>query len=140
MDEIDLLKEELEHFRSEREKVRRMLGEIGGTHRRTRDLAINVLFLALVILSFAFELARDIFHLGLAWFPPNVSLSLAILLVSLKIIWMISVQARIDHFQFWILNSIEFRLNQISRKLDGLEGRLPGARQKDSVAEGGSGA
>jgi len=36
--------------------------------------------------------------------------------VSIKIIWMIHQQQKIDHFQFWILNSIEFRLNEIVRR------------------------
>ena len=45
----------------------------------------------------------------------------AVLLVSVKIIWMIHRQAKIDHFQFWILNSIEFQMTMISRRLTSLE-------------------
>jgi hypothetical protein len=50
--------------------------------------------------------------------PTLLSLELGVLLVSLKIVWMIHKQSRVEHFQFWILHSIEFRLNELSRKLD----------------------
>ena len=49
--------------------------------------------------------------------------STALLLVSLKIIWMIHRQSRIDHFQFWILNSIDFQINSIAKRLGALESR-----------------
>jgi len=31
---------------------------------------------------------------------------------------------KMDHFQFWILNSIEFRINSLSGKVNLLEKRL----------------
>jgi len=30
----------------------------------------------------------------------------------------------VEHFQFWILNSIEFRLNDISRRIEGIEKKV----------------
>jgi hypothetical protein len=53
--------------------------------------------------------------------PPLFSIELGVLLVSVKIIWMIHKQARVEHFQFWILNSIEFRLNEITKSVRRLE-------------------
>jgi hypothetical protein len=53
--------------------------------------------------------------------PPLFSLELGVLLVSVKIIWMIHKQAKVEHFQFWILNSIEFRLNEITKSVRRLE-------------------
>ena len=44
-------------------------------------------------------------------------LEVAVLLVSLKIIWMIHKQSKVDHFQFWILNSIEFQMNMLTRRI-----------------------
>jgi hypothetical protein len=44
--------------------------------------------------------------------------------VSLKIIWMIYKQTKVEHFQFWILNSIEFRLNNVSKQLNDIEEKL----------------
>ena len=53
-------------------------------------------------------------------------LLIGVLLVSVKIIWMIHKQTKVEHFQFWILNSIEFRLNAISKKLTQMEKRDSG--------------
>jgi len=50
-----------------------------------------------------------------------MSMELALLLVSLKIIWMIHRQSKVDHFQFWVLNSIEFQINIMSKRLKDLE-------------------
>ncbi len=41
--------------------------------------------------------------------------------------WMIHKQARVEHFQFWILNSIEFRLNDVSKKLSRIEEQMGSA-------------
>ena len=56
--------------------------------------------------------------------PPLFSIELGILLVSVKIIWMIHKQTKVEHFQFWILNTIEFRLNEISKKISAIEKHL----------------
>jgi hypothetical protein len=48
------------------------------------------------------------------------------LMVSLKIIWMMHKQSKVEHFQFWILNSIDFRLNDISKEIRQLRDRLKG--------------
>jgi len=43
------------------------------------------------------------------------------LLVSIKIIWMMHKSTKVEHFQFWILNSIEFRLNDVAKQVRQLE-------------------
>jgi hypothetical protein len=53
-------------------------------------------------------------------------MELVLLLVSLKIIWMIHRQTKVDHFQFWVLNSIEFQINMMSKRLRELEERTLG--------------
>ena len=55
MDETEILQEELEHYKQEKERVRKILGQIGGTSTRKRDQAVNTIFLILVIFLFAFE-------------------------------------------------------------------------------------
>ena len=37
----------------------------------------------------------------------------------------------VDHFQFWILNSIEFQMNMISRRLTALEKAVSGSEQEE---------
>jgi hypothetical protein len=125
MDERDTrsLEEELEHFRSEKEKIRELVGRIGGATSNRRDRALNVVFIAAIAFLLVIDLLRHALGLTIP-LPPLVSLELGVLLVSVKIIWMIHKQSRVEHFQFWILNSIEFRLNEVSRRIRDIEERL----------------
>ena len=120
MDEIEALRKELEHYKAEKEKIRTVVGQIGGATKRRRNTMINVFFLAIVMLAFFFDLLRHLLKWDLPYLPPTLILEIAVLLVSLKIIWMMHNQAKVYHFQFWILNSIEFQLNMLSRRLSGM--------------------
>ena len=53
-----------------------------------------------------------------------ISLELGVLLVSIKIVFMIHSQQKVNHFEFWILNSIEYRMNDISKMVRKMERRL----------------
>ena len=121
MDEVEALREELEHYRREKERIRDVIGEIGGASNKRRDRLINVVFLVLVVGFFGFDVLRHALGWNISYLPPSLLLEVAVLLVSVKIIWMIHRQAKVDHFQFWILNSIEFQMNMISRRLTTLE-------------------
>ena len=50
MNETDILKEELEHYRKEKEKVRKIIGQIGGTTSIKHDRRVNTIFLVIVII------------------------------------------------------------------------------------------
>ncbi|MBS3820622.1 MAG: hypothetical protein GVY16_11230 [Planctomycetes bacterium] len=119
--DIAALEAELSHFREEKEKVRRIIGEIGGKESNDRDRYINVAFVFMLLVLLAVDVLRHYFVDAFDWFPPLISLEVGVLLVSLKIIWMIHKQAKVEHFQFWILNSIEFRLTELSRRLSNVE-------------------
>lgn len=123
MDDTDMLLKELEHYRSEKERVRRILGQVGGSSSRRRDSLINFVFLGIVLALFALDIARELEVLAIHWLPRFISFELALLMVSLKIIWMIHRQTKVDHFQFWVLNSIEFQINVMSKRLKELEER-----------------
>jgi hypothetical protein len=118
--DTEMLKEELEHFRQEKEKVRSLVGQIGGKATVKRDRIINILFVTAIVLLFSLDLLRHIFGLSIP-LAPLLSIELGLLLVSIKIIWMIHRSLKVEHFQFWILNSIEFRLNDISRRMKNIE-------------------
>ena len=75
---------------------------------------------------FAFDTAREFTGFGMPAIPRFFSMELVLLLVSLKIIWMIHRQTKVDHFQFWVLNSIEFQINMMSKRLRDLEERTQG--------------
>jgi predicted RND superfamily exporter protein len=129
--EVLALQEELDHFRHEKEKVRNLVGQIGGVKSTKRDTVITVIFAIAIFVVFLFDVLRHFIGVEIP-LPPLFSLGLGVLLVSAKIIWMIHKQAKVEHFQFWILNSIEFRLNDIAKKIDKIEERLDGSDSSSS--------
>ncbi len=126
MDEFDNLQAELDHYRAEKAKIRDLIGQIGGKTQKKRNAIINAVFLVMVASFFVFDIGRHILGWSIPLLPPMLLLEIAVLLVSLKIIWMIHLQSKVDHFQFWILNTIEFRIGQIAYRMDGLEKAVKG--------------
>lgn len=124
MIETDILKEELAHYKIEKEKIRKIIGQIGGSTSKKHDRRVNIIFLVIVISLFLFDVLRELLHLQLSGYSSNLAIELALLLVSVKIIWMINKQSKIDHFQFWVLNSIEFQINGIAKRMRELEQTL----------------
>jgi hypothetical protein len=123
MNEADILRQELDHYRSEKERIRKVIGQIGGATSKRQDRLINIVFLVVVLGLFVFDILRELTGFALPMIPRFLSMELALLLVSLKIIWMIHRQSKVDHFQFWVLNSIEFQINMMSKRLKDLEER-----------------
>jgi hypothetical protein len=119
----EALKEELEQYRMEKEKIRAVVGAIGGAVVTKRDRVINILFIVAISALFLVDSFRHFLDFRIP-LPPVISLELGVLLISIKIIWMIHKQSKVDHFQFWILNSIEFRLNDLAKKMRVIEERL----------------
>ncbi len=111
------LREELERFKKEKEKIRTLVGQIGGKNTQRRDKIISTIFIIAIIILFIVDILRHILHINIP-LPPLFSIEIGILLVSVKIIWMMHQQAKVNHFEFWILNSIEFRLNDISNRIN----------------------
>jgi hypothetical protein len=111
------LQAEIAEFNKERDRIRHMIGQIGGARYSKRDNAINFAFLALIVAMFMIEVATQ-------WLPAYFSIEVSLLLVSIKIVWMIHGQQKYNHFVFWILNSIEFRINEDSRRLREIEKRM----------------
>jgi hypothetical protein len=118
--EIESLEKELNSFREEKEKIRGIIGQIGGAQSKRTDRILNIAFIVVLLGLITVDVTRH-FVGALAWIPSLFSLEIGVMLVSLKIIWMIHKQAKVEHFQFWILNSIEFRLNEISNKVNKLD-------------------
>lgn len=122
MEELDpiKLKAELDQFKKEKEKIRKLMGQIGGKHAARKDLWINVFFITAISLITINDLLHHFAHWNTP-LPPLLSIEIAVLLVSVKIIWMMHKSTKVEHFQFWILNSIEFRLNDVAKQLRNLE-------------------
>jgi len=115
--------EELEQFRAEKEKIRMLVGQIGGKGGEKVDKIINISFIIFIIVLFSFDILRHFMGIDIP-LPPIFSLEVGVLMVSIKIIWMIHRQTKVEHFQFWILNSIEFRLNSLSKQIKELNKKL----------------
>ncbi len=123
-DETEILREELENYKNEKERIRKIIGQIGGATAKKQDRAVNIIFLILVIFLFTFDFIREIFHLSMIKIPALISMEIAVLLVSLKIVWMINKQTKVEHFQFWILNSIEFQINSLAKRIQDIEKKI----------------
>lgn len=119
------LEEELEQFRKEKEHIRLVIGQIGGVGATKRDQIINIAFIAAIVLLFIMDVVRHLFGVPIP-LPPMFSLELGVLLVSIKIVWMLHKQTKVEHFQFWILSSIEFRLNDLGKLVRQIEQKLTG--------------
>ena len=63
-------------------------------------------------------------------FPRLVSIEVGILLVSLKIAYFLNNEAKINHFEFWVLSSLEWRMNDLVKRMDNLEKMLEEIRKK----------
>jgi Flp pilus assembly protein TadB len=105
---------ELDEYNREREKIREILGKIGGKRYSRTDTILNILFLAIIVALFILEITTHLF-------PVLISIEVGILLVSVKIVWMIHSQQQFNHFQFWVLNSMEFRVNEMTRRMRNIE-------------------
>jgi hypothetical protein len=110
LSEYQNMQEEIREFNAERERIKHALGSIGGTFFSKADMVINIGILAVIVTFFVLEVA---FHL----IPAFLSLEIGIFLVSVKIVLMIHAQQKTSHFQFWMLNTIEFRINKMEREV-----------------------
>ena len=111
------LAREVEEFKKEKERVKKLLGNLGGSLSHRKEQLINILFLLIVFTFFVLEITTH-------FLPPFVSLEVGLLFLSIKIVWMMYSAHKVNHFQFWILNSIEFRINQVDKKICDIEKRL----------------
>ncbi len=131
--DTEKLSEELRQFEEEKEKIRMLVGQVGGRGALRREKFITRFFTVLMLLLFMLDVSRHFLGLNIP-FPPLFSIEVAVMLVSVKIIWMVHNQTRVEHFQFWILNSLEFRINDISKSIRKLNDKLDALSKEDRVA------
>lgn len=101
---------EIEEYNKEKDKIRMMLGKIGGQSFSKMEIIVNAIFLTIIITLFILEMSTH-------FLPPFISLEISVLLVSIKIVILMHNQYKTNHFQFWVLNSIEFKINTIHTDL-----------------------
>ncbi|NQT33402.1 MAG: hypothetical protein HQ594_07010 [Candidatus Omnitrophica bacterium] len=103
------LESEIRSFEKERENVRRIIGRIGGMPS-TKSRVINIIFITLVLAVFTMSIMWG----GRVRF---FMIEVGILLLSLKLVYFLESHMRLNHFQFWILSSLEWRMDKIEKKL-----------------------
>lgn len=110
------LLEELKEFEKEKDRIRQIVGKIGGKNN-TQVKRVNALLIGMII---------ALLFMGgvLGKMSLELTMYLAILLGIIKIIWMLYETKKSSHFQFWILNSVEVRINEMAGKLTKIEKRL----------------
>lgn len=116
MDEQDI-----REFLKERDRIREVVGRIGGKPTKG-EKAANIIFVILVICAFIAALLFE-------GFPRLISIEIGILFVSLKIAYFLSNEAKVNHFEFWILSSLEWRLNDVIKRMDRMEKMLKDAEK-----------
>ncbi|MCI6152988.1 hypothetical protein [Fusobacterium perfoetens] len=110
------LMKELEAFHKEKEKINKIIGRIGGRDN-IQNKRVNILLISMIIvLLFMGGVLRRI--------SLDVSVYCAILLGIVKIIWLIYEMKKTNHFQYWILNSIEIKVNEMNTKIKNIEKKL----------------
>ncbi len=95
------LKKELEDLYEKKQKLRKLVEK-----QAKKEMLFNVTFLV-IVLGF-FILGAILKHID-----ATLSLEIAILLVSVKMVWMIYEQQKANHFFFWILSTLEHEVNQL---------------------------
>ncbi len=103
------LESEIRSFEEERENIRKIVGQIGGEPSYKARI-INIVFVVLILSVFAMSM---IWGGKIRFFMIEVG----ILLLSLKLVYFLESHMRLNHFQFWILSSLEWRLDKIDKKL-----------------------
>ena len=103
------LKHEIERFKQEQERVRAIVGKIGGVPTSHAKL-FNIIFAFFVLVILAVSLVSG-GTLRLAMIESAVAA------LSMKLIYLIHNQARVNHFQLWILSSLEWRLDEIYKEI-----------------------
>ena len=109
----DDLREEIKRFKTEKERVRSIVGRIGGMPSFNTRVANAIFAVAIVVclaLSFVYENKVQLF-----------SIEFAVVLVSIKLMFLMHKQSRVSHFQLWLLSSLEWRLDQIMKEMKSRE-------------------
>lgn len=121
------LREELQEFQREKERIRNIVGQVGGAGN-PHDRVINMLLIGIIVgLLVIGGLFNKLTH--------TLAIQVATLLGVFKLIWMFYESQRANHFQFWILNSLEFRVNEIHKKIKKMEKDLESLKNSESEEE-----
>ncbi|MBD3271637.1 MAG: hypothetical protein GF384_03755 [Elusimicrobia bacterium] len=108
-EELADLTHEIEEFKKEKEKVRAIVGQVGGVPTFNSRI-FNMVFALTVILGLIISLITgETIRFAMIEF--------VIAALSAKIIYMMHLQARVNHLQLWILSSLEWRIDSLIKQV-----------------------
>jgi hypothetical protein len=111
------VKEEVEQYKKEKEKIRKLLDSISNTNNgilnKVMDYGFILLLILLVFARFVFGIVDNI-----------LSLELGLLLLSIKIIWLIKIQNNYNHFIFMIMHTLDHHQMKILEELKEIEKKM----------------
>ncbi len=108
------------------EKLQKVLGSFGGKPTK-KDRIMNAVFVVLVAVLFVAEIFwRE--TIG------SVALDLAVLLISAKLIYLMHTQARVNHYQFWILTAIEMKTTIMLEQLQKLSAEIDKKQRSENAS------
>jgi len=109
MDNKHLNSDDLQEFIKEKERIRKIVGQIGGKPTLVgKIINITMLLLILATLIAAPFLPKDL---------ELPAIEIGLVLLSIKIFIFLRNEAKVMHFQFWMLSSLEWRMNDIAKRL-----------------------
>ena len=100
-------------FQSEKDRLKGIVGEIGGKNNAQHKI-VSLIFAILIIVLLVLGVALQKISLFL-------TLEIVVLLGIFKVLWMFYEVQRSIHFQFWLLNSLEFRINDVDKRMKKIE-------------------
>lgn len=116
------LKEEFQEYQKEKHSISEVIRKAEGRSNSQHKI-IGLIFAVLIL---AILVAGFILHR----LTLMQTLEIATLLAVLKVIWMFYDLQKSTHFEFWLLNSLEFRLNELDKRLKRIERLLQSEEKK----------
>lgn len=116
-EELDDLKQELDNFQQEKERVRTIIGGIGGVPRFHTKI-VNAVFILIIVVLLIVSIINHNNDIRL------IVIEFATIALSVKILYMMHCQTRVNHFQIWMQSSIEWRINEIMKMIRKIDSKL----------------
>lgn len=105
----DFSRQELEEFIREKERIRQIVGQVGG-RPTTAGKVLNILMIVFILATLV----------AAPFLPEHLELpavEIGLVLLSIKIFYFLHNEAKVIHFQFWMLSSLEWRMNDMAKRI-----------------------
>jgi len=106
-EELSDLRREIEHFQKEKERVRSIVGQIGGMPQFSVKI-MNVIFFIVILICFVVSILTQ-GHISI------LMIDIGLIALAVKLIILMHYISRVNHFQLWIMTSMEWRINEMNK-------------------------